>query len=225
MQAQHRIFLLLMSLMSIFFAGCAHKPRSSSSATNTQIVLKNGDTLRQVARRNNVSVAELLQINNIGSVSQLHAGQKLIIPSKKNNNRRRSANKMPEFDGPKIALAWPVEKPVLFREFSEKSTNINEGMDLGAPKNTVVKAAAPGEVLHVGDTGTNFGQTIIISHEKPYITVYANLEQALVKQGATVKQGDVIGSVGTSGGVESPRVHFELRRNRLPINPIFFLPH
>lgn len=218
--------LRMMSLFLLFSAGCAHSPQHTMGPGQQQIVVKQGETIQQISRRSGASISDIINANSIDPHKPLYAGQQINVPRRQNNRtKNQRAAKMPVFKGPKIALDWPVDKPVLFREFSEQAKNVNEGIDLGAPKNTVVKAAAAGKVLHVGDTGNNFGQTIIIRHQQPYMTVYANLGTAQVKTGDLVKSGETIGTVGTSGGVESPMVHFEVRRNRLPVNPVYFLPH
>lgn len=209
----------------LFVTGCAHGAYAGYGA-DRQITLKAGETLKQVAQRSGITLAELVRANHLDPKKKLRVGQKISIPGKKRVAINRAQVKKPAiFSGPMIDLCWPIDKPVLFREYSEQAKNINEGIDLGAPKNTQVKAAAAGKILHVGNTGTNFGETIIIGHDKPYMTVYSNLGECQVKPGDLVKRGDVIGTVGTSGGVESPRVHFEVRRNRLPVNPIYLLPH
>lgn len=122
-------------------------------------------------------------------------------------------------DGKLISLAWPVKNAVLFRTFDKNPARPFEGIALGAPALTPVMAAADGEVLFVGDYGNHFGQVVIIQHVEPFLTVYGNLDRIDVDKNKRVKQGDVIGSVGVSGGAESPRLFFQVRKNRSPVDP------
>jgi murein DD-endopeptidase MepM/ murein hydrolase activator NlpD len=68
-----------------------------------------------------------------------------------------------------------------------------------------------------------FGNTVIVKHDNDIITSYAHLRDINVKNGAAVHRGDVIGSVGKTGDVTEPQLHFEILKNKMPINPSKYL--
>jgi murein DD-endopeptidase MepM/ murein hydrolase activator NlpD len=106
----------------------------------------------------------------------------------------------------------------------------NDGLDIGAPSGTPVNAAAAGEVVYAGSSVPTFGNMVLIRHDGGWVTVYAHLANVDVKMRQTVTQGQSIGEVGTSGGVDQPQVHFEVRYNPStkdkprPIDPALVLP-
>jgi murein DD-endopeptidase MepM/ murein hydrolase activator NlpD len=118
-----------------------------------------------------------------------------------------------------IALSWPVDKGVVFRTFDQTPSRLHEGLSIGAPVSTPVRAAQSGEVLYAAQASNHLGRMILIKHKDPFVSIYGHLDTMKVKVGQMVLQGEVIGTMGTSGGVESPRVYFELRKDRMPVNP------
>jgi murein DD-endopeptidase MepM/ murein hydrolase activator NlpD len=93
------------------------------------------------------------------------------------------------------------------------------GVDLACPFGTTIKAAAGGVVTYVGWMGV-YGNTIIIDHGGGMSTVYAHGSSMSVRKGSTVRQGEAIGRVGSTGWSTGPHLHFEVRRNGVPINPL-----
>ncbi len=95
------------------------------------------------------------------------------------------------------------------------------GVDLAAPKGSPVWSTAQGKVVHLGRKG-GYGNTIIIRHGAHYQTVYAHLSRyrAGLKVGDTVKQKQVIGYVGSTGHATGPHLHYEMRKNGVPLDPM-----
>jgi murein DD-endopeptidase MepM/ murein hydrolase activator NlpD len=123
-------------------------------------------------------------------------------------------------------LAWPVDGLVLrdFAPATSKSAGY-DGVLIAAPAGTVVLAAASGRVAFAGSQQTALGEFVIIEHDHDLVTLYAHLAAAAVQVGATVKAGDVIGVVGSTGLVGvSPRVQFQVRQKQRPIDPLPLLP-
>ncbi|MDB5187895.1 MAG: peptidase family protein [Candidatus Kaiserbacteria bacterium] len=89
------------------------------------------------------------------------------------------------------------------------------GVDMGAPAGTSVMAAAAGTVIVARDSGYNggYGNYIVISHDNGSQTLYAHLSRVSVSQGASVEQGQVIGTVGQTGWATGPHLHFEIRNS------------
>jgi len=93
-----------------------------------------------------------------------------------------------------------------------------------------VKAAAAGDVVYAGNQVPGFGNLVLIKHPGGWVTAYAHLSQTTVKIKDHVEQGDQVGQVGQTGGVDSPELHFEIRyaptpRDKAkPIDPTLVLP-
>jgi len=94
----------------------------------------------------------------------------------------------------------------------------HHGLDYVAPAGTPVSATADGQVTFAGHKG-QYGRLVILRHRNGYQTYYGHLSRIKVRNGANVTQGQVIGSVGSSGMSTGPHLHFELRRNQSPVNP------
>lgn len=74
-----------------------------------------------------------------------------------------------------------------------------------------------------GTTGSQYGRIVIVKHEEPFVTIYAHLDEVSVTKGHKVKRLDSLGTVGTTGGVDSPRLYFQVRKNRTPVDPERYL--
>ena len=101
----------------------------------------------------------------------------------------------------------------------------HRGMDFAAPRGTPVYATASGKVKLVkkSDDVTGYGNQIELEHTDEYSTKYAHLEQILVKKNEEVKRGQIIGTVGSSGGSIAPHLHYEVIRNEEKINPVYYM--
>jgi murein DD-endopeptidase MepM/ murein hydrolase activator NlpD len=117
------------------------------------------------------------------------------------------------------AFVWPVQGPVL-SGFGPKGQGLNnDGVNIGAPKGAPVVAAAPGIVVYAGNEMKGFGNLILIRHQGGWVTAYAHLDRTLVNKDAVVAAGDEIGTVGATGNVPSPQLHFETRYQGKPVDP------
>ncbi len=87
----------------------------------------------------------------------------------------------------------------------------NDGVDIAAPDRAPVHAAASGDVVYAGDQIPGFGNLVLIKHEGGWVTAYAHLAMSEVKIKQHVGQGEEIGQVGQTGGVDKPQLHFEIR--------------
>lgn len=103
-----------------------------------------------------------------------------------------------------------------------KVLKMHTGMDFTAPTGTEIYATGNGVVADVVYSARGYGNTIIIDHGFGYKTLYAHLSKSLVHPGTKVKRGDVIGLVGNTGMSMAPHLHYEVRKNDEPINPINF---
>lgn len=96
------------------------------------------------------------------------------------------------------------------------------GLDLAASTGTRIAAAAEGTVIETGE-GEYIGKFVILSHKDAYRTVYGHCSQVLVRNGARVKRGQIIARVGSTGRTTGPHLHFEIRKNGVPQDPLNYL--
>jgi lipoprotein NlpD len=118
-------------------------------------------------------------------------------------------------------LEWPL-RGVLYAKFGRKGNDPHDGIDLSAPAGTPVKAAAAGTVLYAGEQ-KGYGLIVIVEHLNELITLYAHNRDLRVKSGQTVRQGQVVATVGDSGRTSGPHLHFEVRRDGVPVDPLEWL--
>ena len=115
---------------------------------------------------------------------------------------------------------WPTQGKVV-REFNPaaKDKTKNLGINIAAPRGTPVVAANNGVVAHSGNQLRGFGNVVLVKHENGTMTVYAHLDKVAVKNGDIVRSGQKLGTVGQSGAVNQPQLHFEIRQGSKPIDP------
>ena len=99
----------------------------------------------------------------------------------------------------------------------------NDGIDISVPSGTSVRAAENGVVVYAGDGLKGYGNLVLIKHPNGFVTAYGNNEELDVKRGETVKRGQVIAKSGDTGNVNSPQLHFELRKGSTPVDPTSYL--
>ena len=99
----------------------------------------------------------------------------------------------------------------------------NDGMNIAAPRGTSVQAADNGVVVYAGNELKGSGNLVLIRHADRWMTAYAHMDKITVKRGDVLRRGQQIGTVGTSGSVDTPQLHFEVRRGTEAINPQRYL--
>lgn len=124
----------------------------------------------------------------------------------------------------------PVKGQVLAGFGSSRPGQRNDGVNIAAPQGSTVKAAAAGEVVYAGSAIPGYGNLVLIKHPGGWVTAYAHLDSIGVKMRSSVAQGDKVGEVGQSGGVDQPQLHFEIRippepdASAKPVDPALLLP-
>ncbi|MFZ9297867.1 MAG: peptidoglycan DD-metalloendopeptidase family protein [Hylemonella sp.] len=119
-----------------------------------------------------------------------------------------------------LAWAWPVNGPVL-TGFDEVK---NKGLDLGGAAGDPVLAAADGRVVYAGAGLRGYGNLIIVKHNNTYLTAYAHNQALLVKEDQAVRKGQKIAEMGSSD-TDRVKLHFEVRRQGKPVDPVKYLPN
>jgi murein DD-endopeptidase MepM/ murein hydrolase activator NlpD len=108
----------------------------------------------------------------------------------------------------------------LIQTFGPKADGLqNDGINIAAPLGAAVKAAENGVIVYSGNDLQGFGNLLLIRHDGGWVTGYAHLDNVLVKRGDVVTRGEAIGTVGKTGTVNQPQLHFEIRKDSVPIDP------
>ena len=116
-------------------------------------------------------------------------------------------------------FAWPVQGRLL-SEFGPKPGGLhNDGINIAAENGAPVRAAENGVVVYVGNELRGFGNLLLLRHADGWMTTYAHIGEALVSPGQTVRRGQVVARVGSSGRVSRPKLHFEIRKGKNPVDP------
>jgi murein DD-endopeptidase MepM/ murein hydrolase activator NlpD len=118
-------------------------------------------------------------------------------------------------------LIWPVSGPVT-SPFGYRWGRLHAGIDIGVPYGTPIRAAASGNVVLAGWTG-GYGNYTCIDHGGGLATCYGHQSSYAVSGGAQVSQGQVIGYVGNTGHSFGAHLHFEVRINGNPVDPLGYL--
>jgi murein DD-endopeptidase MepM/ murein hydrolase activator NlpD len=119
-------------------------------------------------------------------------------------------------------MSWPVNAP-LSSPFGRREGRAHDGIDLAVAEGTPVKAACDGVVAYAGDKLRGYGNLVIVSHGGPLATVYAHNRSLLVREGEAVTRGQTLALSGQTGRASAPHVHFEVRQDERPRDPLEYL--
>lgn len=190
-----------------------------------------GDTLNSIARQTGVSVERLTALNSISNPSRIQVGQRLRLGEGASMTADMSGSDMTsgsESSGPQtvgraadanvLDMIWPAKGNIITQFTAE-----TKGIDIAGAVGDPVVASAGGKVVYAGNGVRGLGNLVIVDHGNNFITAYAHNERLLVKAGDQVTKGGQIATVGQTD-TTSPRLHFEVRRNGTPVNPLRYLP-
>lgn len=192
-----------------------------------------GETLYRIGLAYGVSHRELARVNGIGNADRIEVGQLLVIPDARRavpvrvvTPERARADRPARLEVPSgaVPFLWPVEGGRLASSFGPRDASHHDGIDISAPSGTPVRAARDGRVLY-SDTLRGYGNLIILEHDGGYATVYAHNRENRADRGDSVRQGEQIATVGETGKTSGPNLHFEIRKDNVARNPIYFLPN
>lgn len=195
--------------------------------------VKKGDTLSALAKRYKVKMSEIMEENNLENTS-LVIGQKVFIKNpdltfakndfNKTNTNNKIQNKTTVVQN---KFAWPMKWNGVTSSFGGRYHPVlkryifHAGIDLRAGVGTPIYSPADGIITYSG-WASGYGNLIKISHSNGYSTRYGHLDKMNVKQGDSVKIGQLIGYSGKTGRVTGPHLHYEIRQNEKPLNPMKF---
>jgi len=118
---------------------------------------------------------------------------------------------------------WPVNGRIISKFGEQRKGVPNDGIDISVPEGTAVKAAENGVVIYAGDELQDFGNLVLLRHSDGYVTAYAHNRSNAVSKGDAVKRGQVIARSGRTGKTAVPMLHFEVRKDSKPVDPVGYL--
>ncbi|MEJ7933426.1 M23 family metallopeptidase [Sphingobium sp. AN558] len=121
-------------------------------------------------------------------------------------------------------FAWPLRGAILSRFGPGESGARNNGIDIAAPDGSAIRATADGVVAYAGDKVAVFGGLVLIAHGGGWVSAYGHASRVDVVRGQKISRGQIIGLSGDTGYASQPKLHFELRKDRVPVNPLGQLP-
>ena len=195
----------------------------------TTYVVRSGETLYTIAWRHGVDYQELARWNSLDNPDVIFAGQKLrlrpperaaaVAAPASTAAAQRSPTPAPVLPPP--AWIWPAYGRVVAGFGSQDG--IGTGIALAGTSGEAIVAAADGRVVYVGTGLAGYGQLAIVRHNDTYLSAYGHVERVVVAQGDEVRRGERIASMGL-GPRRQARLHFEIRRNGVPVDPLAMLP-
>lgn len=188
-----------------------------------------GETIYSIAWAYDKDYKDIAKDNNIAFPYILKSGQVLRLTSKPQPTK--VAKKAPSKPTPKQVSSvqsaksgwlWPVSGKVV-QSFSDAKGNPHKGIDIVNQTGTPILATSAGKVVYSGDSLRGYGNLVILKHENDYLSAYAHNSELFVKEGQYVTRGQKIASMGSSES-DFTKLHFEIRKNGQPIDPMDKLP-
>jgi lipoprotein NlpD len=197
-----------------------------------QHTVKPGENLYRIGQAYGVNHRELARLNGIANPDRIEIGQVIRVPTATRElpvdvitptqarSERPSARELPSGPSP---FVWPVGAGTVSSTFGPRRASHHDGIDVSAPEGTPVRAARGGRILYA-DQLRGYGNIVIIEHDGGYASVYAHNKENQKQAGDVVRQGEVIALVGETGKTTGPNLHFEIRKDNIARNPLYFLP-
>jgi len=209
--------------------------------------VEKGQTLYGIARAYNVPTQEIVRINRFKEHVTLKEGDAVFIPgasrekmidvtieykesvspSASTVSKQQTASIPPRSEETaktgKGRFLWPVNGKVI-SGFGMRNGEKHAGIDIKAEAGKPVMAADSGKVIYSGNGLNGYGNLIIIKHEGTFFTVYAHNKKNLASEGSLVEKGEEIAQVGDTGRATTPHLHFEIRKNKVTVDPTLYLP-
>lgn len=120
---------------------------------------------------------------------------------------------------------WPVDDARLTRGFLPHKRRPHLGIDLAAKRGTPILAAQGGVVIYTGRDFRGYGKMVMVESGNGWATLYAHMDKILVQEGQKISQGSMVGAMGRTGRATGVHLHFEIRKDRGPIDPLPLLPN
>jgi lipoprotein NlpD len=211
-----------------------HSETTSGSAGGARVSLEPGMTLYSLARAYQVPLRTIMQVNGIDDPNTIRAGTEIYIPSARPPAERSSGSARPpttSIPAPEadhgtppslMSIAWPLDGAITGGFGQRTRHHHHDGIDIDGVRGEEVHAVAPGVVVRSGNDG-KYGKTVVIDHGNGLTTLYAHASRLMVHEGDEVEQGETIAEVGATGNAHGTHLHFEVRRDGRPVDPIPYL--
>ncbi|NCT84608.1 MAG: peptidoglycan DD-metalloendopeptidase family protein [Comamonadaceae bacterium] len=200
----------------------ASAPRAPLPPGARLYTVKPGDTLGRIALEAGQGWRDLARWNGLANPDHIQAGQVLrLTPPADPAPAPASAPTAAPRPAPAASIdwGWPVPGPLT----AGYDGRLNQGLDFSGKAGDPIHAAAAGRVIYVGSAVRGLGNLIVIKHDENYLTAYAHTRVMLVKEDQLVRKGQKIAEMGDSDS-DAVKLHFELRRDGRPLNPVELLP-
>jgi murein DD-endopeptidase MepM/ murein hydrolase activator NlpD len=225
-------------LVTMCLVGCPHMHNTglppsvripvlepNKPASGIRHTVSRDESLAGIAGAYQIDQQYLAEVNNLAPPYSVKAHSNVFIPGAASvkpldltRKPIQQKTKVEDFSG---ILAWPVHGKII-THFGVKDGIQHDGILIKAPEGVAVRSAGDGKVGYVGAI-PGYGNTVLVDHPGRLVTVYAHLKESRTAVGKTVKKGEIIGTLGKSGRVETPSLYFEVRSRTKPRNPLFFL--
>jgi lipoprotein NlpD len=223
----------------------APKPASNNKSLGSNYTVQAGDTLYSISFRAGLNYRDVAVWNNIDESYRIQSGQKLRLTAPTqvlNTTVVKSSlaplpNVKPTLVKPApvvgstvkpvvvatttIAWQWPAKGEIISAFIVDDKTN--QGINIAGKSGQKILAAADGVVVYSGAGLIGYGELLIVKHNNEWISAYAHNSKRLVAEGVKVKAGQHIADMGRTGAVRD-MLHFEIRRNGKPVDPMLYLP-
>ncbi|MCZ6762114.1 MAG: peptidoglycan DD-metalloendopeptidase family protein [Gammaproteobacteria bacterium] len=227
------IIWLAVGLVFAELSGCAGEQWRNRERDSYTV--RAGDTVYGIAWRYGLDYRELARWNRLGGGYSIFPGQVLVLRRPPGSAVAGTAKTRPPARGrakaplpgkppppaPTPEWLWPVKGRIL-SSFGAAGA-IGKGLDIAGTDRAIVRAAATGHVVYSGSGLIGYGQLIIIKHNNTFLSAYGYNSELLVSQGDQVSKGQQIARMGKGPG-KRPMLHFEIRINGKPVDPIRYLP-
>lgn len=239
------VCLLTLGACASYEAPVSSLAQPPSMRITTHVVAA-GDTLYSIAWRNDVNFRLLARANGLREPYHIHLGQRLTLETQGTDSNNMAATgslesaaqsskaastavkskvkKAPvsvtklsnsEVYGDSWTWKWPIQGKTV-KTFSP--ADLRKGISIKGAGGARVRPAAPGTVVYAGDGLRGYGKLVIIKHSETFLSAYGHNEKIMVKEGQTVRQMEIIASLGAKG-----TMHFEIRKDGYPVNPALYL--
>ena len=224
-------------------AGDTAPEREPDVPDGVRVSLVPGMTLYSLARKYQVPLQTIMQVNGISDPTTIRAGTEIYIPPAPDHanppqvapHAARSAGRTKTAPagaaqpgagkGPPpslMSIAWPLDGRITGSFGLRGRHHHHDGIDIDGTRGEEVRAVAAGIVVRSGSDGS-YGRTVVLDHGNGVTTLYAHASRLLVREGDQIEQGEAIAEVGATGNAHGTHLHFEVRRDGRPVDPLPYL--
>ncbi len=189
--------------------------------------VQSGETIEDIALSYEQSVEEIAKLNHIQSPYRVEALQSLRIRVPKDyiKPEKSSISTNPNIAMDSSIFIKPLDGEIISKFGKESGVGAGQGINIASKAGNKVKAAAGGTVIY-SEYDATFGNLVIIKLDNQnMVTAYAHLQDLVVKKGAKISQGDVVGYVGSTGKVDQSQLYFAIREGKKPVDPMKYISY